>query len=233
MLSLALLALLVGAPDAPDPFALTGTSTHAVPVEPGPSQRVERRRFVKADALVARLGASYLSRGDLRVNPGLSAELGWYPREWLGLDFVSGTVFFSSLGVTADALRRSTGLLPDSQKPLVRIATGARLSLAYGKLLVEPLDAVVHLDLAGVAHVGVLITDAAVNPTGDLGLAFQVSFARRVPSKWLRGGGEPGAAAWERLAVWAELSWLGGYEARSQSSIASGPMASLGLGVFL
>lgn len=196
------------------PWAITGTSsTASIPVLPL-AGRVENRFFRKEDRWVPRAGASYLSRGDLRVNPGLALELTWYPQESIGIDLVSATLFASSLSSTAEALRRSTGLLPDSQKPLARIGTGARWAFAYGKLLVEDAEVVVHADASTFAHLGVLVTDEAVNAAGDVGLAFQVGIGAR-------------------FLLWLDASWLLSYERRSTSSFASGPAASLGVGFVL
>ena len=201
--------------EAPPPVAweITGTSSTALPVLT-PSHRVERRLFQKADHIVVRTGFSYLSRGDFYSNPGLTAEATWYPTEAFGVDLLSATAFFSTLNSTALALRTERGLLPDSQRPLLRLGTGARFAFAYGKLLLEQLDTVVHLDASVNGHLGMLLTDRAPNAMGDVGLTLQ-------------------AQAFERLLVWVEASWLLSYEARSSTSFASGPMATVGLGLKL
>lgn len=174
--------------------------------------RVEARRFQKSGHLIARAGFSYLSRGDYYTNPGISVEASYYPVEMLALDVVSATVFFSQLGTTAEALRKATGLLPDAQRPRVRLMSGARFAFAYGKLLIEEADVVIHLDANLTAHVGALITEQTINAGGDFGLAFQ-------------------ALAAERILFSLEASYLISYEQRSASSIAAGPMGTIGFGL--
>lgn len=195
----------------PVPWELTGTSTSPLP-EVGVTHRLERRRFEKRGRFITRAGLSYLSRGDFYSNPGVSAEVAWYPEENIGLDLVSTTIYFSTLNSTAEALRKSTGLLPDSQKPVARITTGARLAFAYGKLLIEALDTVIHFDASLDAHLGVLITSETANAGGDLGLSFQV-------------------VTWDRLLVWMSVSYFASYEKRTSSNLAGGPQGSLGAGV--
>lgn len=209
-----LIALGASAPSlarANAPEAPIAVGTSSVPADRSFSHRVERRHFQKSGRALVRTGFAYLSRGDLFTNPGVSLEGTWYPDEAVGVDLLSATLFFSSLNHTAEALRRSTGLLPDSQRPIARLATGARFAFAYGKLLVEELDAVIHVDLSVSAHVGTLITSAAPNLAGDLGLAIQ-------------------AAILPRAFVWAEAAWLLSYELRTSGRLASGPMASAGIG---
>jgi hypothetical protein len=209
--ALALSVCLLADAPPPVPWAYTGTSSvAALPARPI-EQLVERRRFEKLDHLVTRVGFSWLSRGDLRVNPGVSADVAWYPEETLGLDLISTTLYFSTLSETALRIRKERGLLPDSQKPVLRLMTGGRWAFAYGKLLVEDAGAVVHLDASLGAHLGLLITDQAPNPGMDLGLAVQAVIAGR----WL---------------LWADLSFLLSYESRTESSISSGPHGTLGFG---
>lgn len=196
-----------------EPWSVTGTSTvGAVPVPPV-DHTVEERLFRKDGRVITRVGFSYLSRGDFYRSPGLALEATWHPSETFGVDVVS-TVFLSELTATAAELRRTTGLLPDSQKPVLRLATGGRWSFAYGKVLVEALDRVVHFDASAALHAGVLFTNETVNPGADLGLALQ-------------------ARAHERVLVWIEASWFLSYEARTTSSLASGPLATLGIGLVL
>lgn len=194
------------------PWDVTGTSSTTVPSSESPG-RVEARLFSKADHLIVRAGFSYLSRSDFYVNPGVSLDVAWYPWEFLAFE-LSGTGFFSQLSSTADALRKSTGLLPDSQKPLARAMGGARFAFAYGKLLIEELETVVHIDASVAAHVGVLVTDDAPNFGGDVGLGVQVR-------------------AFERILVWVEGTVLVTYERRTTSSVASGPQGTIGLGLLL
>lgn len=196
-------------PPAPG-WEITGTSSVALP-EPSVTQRVEQRIFGKTGGVVGRAGFSYLSRGDFYNHPGISAELSYYPIEWIGVDLVT-TVFFSHLNATAEALRRSTGLLPDSQKPIVRVAAGGRLAFAYGKLLIESLGTVLHFDANLALHLGALKTDTAFNPALDLGLGLQIR-------------------AYQRLLVFTDLGWMISYESRTNTNFASGPMGTLGVGL--
>lgn len=217
--TLFVLAVSSAIPDAaaaaiPEPWAVTGTSTvGAVPVPPV-DHTVEQRLFRKDGRLIARAGFTYLSRGDFYRSPGIALDATWNASEQLGIDVVSSTLFLSHLTATAAQLRRTTGLLPDSQKPVLRLATGGRWSFAYGKVLVEALDRVVHFDASATAHAGVLFTNETVNPGGDLGLALQ-------------------ARAHDRVLVWIEAAWFLSYEARTSSSVASGPMATIGMGFVL
>jgi hypothetical protein len=196
------------------PWGLTGTSSIADPPVPELGHLVEHRAFEKEGRFSARAGVSWLARSDLRSNPGLSLDLGWYAKESLSVEFLSATAFFSELDSTAAALRRSTGLLPDSQKPIARLTTGGRFSFAYGKLLIEDADTVVHLDASAAAHFGVLLTDVAPNACSDLDLAFHVGLGPRLVF-WLQGG------------------WFLSYERRTTSEFSSGFLASAGLGLLL
>ena len=202
------------------PWDLTGTSSTADVPRAAVTHRVDRRLLVKQERIIVRAGASYLSRGDLRTNPGASLDIAWYPLEILAAE-ISASAYASSLNQTATALRKSTGLLPDSQKPLARVGLGGRVSFAYGKLLVESLDTVVHVDANAFLHAGVMITDEAVNFASDLGLGMHVGFGR--------GQGD----LLDRLLVWFEAGWIIGYENRSASKVASGPTATGGIGVIL
>lgn len=214
---LAILALVLSAPatavaqPAPVPWEVTGTSSAAV-ADPPVEYRVERRFFEKSERFVAKAGFSYLSRGDFYENPGISLDLSWYPLEYVAIDFVSATAFFSSLGSTAAALRRDFGILPDSQKPLARVTTGGRFAFAYGKILIEEVGAVIHLDASIGLHLGALVTDEAVNFGGDVGLSFQ-------------------AAIFSRVLVWLDVSWFGSFENRTSSSFSSGPLGTIGVGL--
>jgi hypothetical protein len=198
----------------PVPWAITGTSSVSEPAAPEVGHLVEHRAFEKAGRFAARAGVSWLARSDLRSNPGISVDLAWYAKESLSIEFLSATAFFSELDSTAEELRRSTGLLPDSQKPIARVTTGARFSFAYGKLLIEDADTVVHLDASAAAHIGALVTDVAPNASTDLDLAFQVGLG-------------------SHLVLWLEGGWLVSYERRTTSDISTGFLASAGFGVLL
>lgn len=213
-MSAAPLVLLLGLANVPavDPGGLTGTSSVAFTAPSPAVVRVEARSFDKQGRIFTRALFAWWSRADLRLDPGVTGEASYYFTERFGLDLLSVTGFFSSLDSTAADLRRSTGRLPDSQAPILRLMTGARYAFAYGKFLIEGLDLVVHADLGAVARIGVIITDASVNPSADLGLGLQLRL------------GEHGLVA-------AEASWLGGYEKRTTTSFAGGLMLSLGLGL--
>jgi hypothetical protein len=200
------------APPPDVPWALTGTTSGPLG-DPAPDHAVEHRRFAKAGRGVARVGFSYLSRGDLYTNPGLALEGTWYPLEWLGVD-LSGTVFFSHLGQTAADLRRQTGLLPDAQRLKGRVAAGGRFAFAYGKVLIETLDTVLHLDASVHLHLGVMLTERTVNFAGDTGLSLQV-------------------VAFRRLLVWVDASWVLGYEDRVRRDLMGGVMGTVGVGLRL
>ncbi len=195
------------------PWEVTGVSTSTVATPPT-AHRVSQRRFAKERHVLVKTGFSYLSRGDFYQNPGVSAEVSWYPLEYLAIDFLSATVFFSQLRKTAAALRESTGLLPDSQKPIARVTVGGRFAFVYGKMLVELLETILHFDLSVGLHLGALITDRAPNFGGDLDLSFQV-------------------LAYGRLLAWTQLAWWGSYERRSRSSFDSGLLGTFGVGLKL
>jgi hypothetical protein len=197
---------------APPVTAVAQVETSSQTPDGTPYARVEARRFVHDGQVFVRAGFAWWSRDDLRVNPGVTVEGTWYLSETIGLDLASVTVFFSQLASAADALRRQTGLLPDSEKPLVRAMVGARWGFAYGKWLIEDLGVVVHADAAARVHAGLVITDAAVNPGGDLGLTLQ-----------LRVG--------ERGLLWLDGGWLASYEDREATSLASGLLVNAGLGL--
>jgi hypothetical protein len=141
----------------------------------------------------------------------VSLDVTFHPFETLGLDLISATGFFSKLGSTAAALRTTTGLLPDSQRPYARVASGARYAFAYGKLLVESIDLVVHMDASLSAHLGVFVTDRAANPGGDLGLTLQ-------------------ALVGARTLIFLDARFWVGYEDRETTALAGGPMATVGAG---
>ncbi len=194
------------------PWDITGTSTTPLGGD-GATGRLELRVFQKEGHVIVRTGFTYLARADFYTNPGVSLDVAWYPWEFLDFE-LSGSAFFSRLTGTAEALRKTTGLLPDSQKPIARAMGGARFAFAYGKLLIEQLETVVHADLGLSLHLGVLITDQAVNFGGDVSLGVQV-------------------VAFERLLVWLEGGWLGSYENRSTTRFASGLETSIGIGLLL
>jgi hypothetical protein len=179
------------------PWEITGTSSVPVGGE-DPSGRLELRVFQKEGHVIVRAGFNYLARADFYTNP---FEL-------------SGTYYFSQLTNTAEALRKTTGLLPDSQRPIARAMGGARFAFAYGKLLIEWLGTVVHADAGLSLRLGVLITNEAVNFGGDLSLGVQV-------------------VAWDRLLIFLEGGWLASYEKRSTSSFASGLATTVGIGILL
>lgn len=212
MVVAALIALVAGPALAQEP-APVATSSAAAPRPDGtPLARVEARRFPHDGRVFVRAGFAWWSRDDLRTNPGVTAEATWYVSETVGLDLLSATAYFSQLADSAAALRRETGLLPDSQKPLVRAMVGARWGFAYGKILLESWGAVLHLDASARAHLGLVITDTAPNPGGDLGLTVQL----RVH---------------DRALVWIDGSWLATYESRAGTSFASGLQLGTGVGL--
>jgi hypothetical protein len=79
-------------------------------------------------------------------------------------------------------------------------------------MLIELLDVVVHMDVSASAHAGLLVTDKAANVACDFGLTFQ-------------------AIAKERVLLGVEGAYLVSYEKRTSSSIASGPLLGLSLGL--
>lgn len=207
----ALVAVLAAVPGLA--AAQTTTSTAAEERPDGtPLARVEARRFPHDGRVFVRAGFAWWSRDDLRTNPGITAEATWYLGESFGVDLLSVTTYFSQLAASAEALRRETGLLPDSQKPLVRIMTGARWGFAYGKILLEDAGVVLHLDASVRAHLGVVVTDSAPNPGGDLGLTLQLRIH-------------------DRALVWMDGAWLATYESRVGTSFASGLQLGTGVGL--
>lgn len=193
---------------------LAQTSTQAEgTLEPPPQQRVQRRRFRRGGHVFVRVGAAYLAREDFWISPGVAAEGSYHFDESWALD-LSVSAYLSTLDAAARQLRVQQGLLPDTQQPILRAVIGPRWAFAYGKVLIEALGDVVHFDAALAVRLGVLGTNEAVNPGGELALAVQV---------WV----EP------MFVVWAEGgAWLG-YEERSTEDFAGGPRAALGVGLRL
>ncbi|MBI2373273.1 MAG: hypothetical protein HYV07_04675 [Deltaproteobacteria bacterium] len=188
--------------------SITGTAT----VTDGSTiARVQARAFEKEGRLIARVGASNWSRGDLRRNPGAELELSWYATEQLGVDLLSASFYFSSLDAAAEDLRKTYGALPDSQRPLVRAAAGPRVAFAYGKMLVESLESIVHFDASVALHLGVLVTDRTANFEADVELALQVLL-------------------FDGLVTAIEVGLAGSYEARERSRLDLGPTFALSAG---
>ena len=125
--------------------------------------RVEPRLFVKDHHLFLSGGLTWLERGDYYNSPGAVFSAAWYLRESDALEL--RTIFFASwLGASGEQVVRSTGLVPDAQRPVSLIAGGWRHSLAYGKVALG--SSVLHFDVQGGADLGTMITDRALTPAG-------------------------------------------------------------------
>ncbi|MEL6184586.1 MAG: hypothetical protein AAFU79_08185 [Myxococcota bacterium] len=177
-----------------------------------PRATVEARTFSKAGRFLFRAGAVYWAREDFWISPGFTLEGGYHFDERWGVD-LSSSLYLSTLDAAARELRERDGVLPDAQQPILRVAAGPRYAFGYGKLLLEDLAIVLHFDLSLALRAGVLLTDQALNPGGELGLALQVSSGS--------------------FLVWVELGgWLG-YEERSGGALAGGPYGAGGVGLRL
>ena len=194
---------------------LARTATAAAPrPDPGPDATIQRRLFVKRSRLHLRAGATYLAREDFWLSPGVTVDATYHPSEALGVE-LSSSVYFSVLEAGAASLRRQTGLLPDAEQPILRIAAGPRWSFAYGKIQLEAVEGpILHFDLGASLRLGGLLTDRRFNPGGDLALSAQLGLGRR----WL---------------AWIEISGWVSYEDRASGILHFGPAGSLGAGVRL
>lgn len=193
-------------------LAQTSSTATGAP-EPKARATIESRSFQKEGRWHLRAGGSYLALEDFWISPGVSAELGYYPWESLGVD-TSATLYFSTLTEGARELRGTQGLLPDAGQPLARLVVGPRWSFAYGKFLLEGTSSVLHFDMSLLLRLGVLVTDQNANFGGDIALAIQVGFEQR----WL---------------LWAEIGGWVGSDSGRRSGLSVGPAGTLGVGVQL
>jgi hypothetical protein len=187
------------------------------PLPPGAAEvpvRVERRLLVKKGRVHLSGGATYLSRGDYYVNPGLLAAASYYPGEEGGLD-VRFALFFSSLGPEGTEVFERTGLVPDAHRPVALLAAGWRHSLGYGKVLLgSDLGSLVHFDVQLASHLGLTFTDRSVSPSLLVG-----------PALLLRFG--------PQFHVQLDVPLVGALEQRSRSSLSFGVLPTLTLGAML
>jgi hypothetical protein len=167
--------------------------------------RVEPRALVKERQIFVGAGGVWLERGDLYVSPGMSLSATWYPSERDGIE-VRAIWFFSRLNSAAQELRDSTGLLPETQRPVALVQGGWRRSLSYGKLAFA--GSIVHFDLQAGAHAGFLPTDRALTPA-------------------LSGFGGVVARAGDRMFVQIDLNVIGSLESRAGSSVVIGVLPAV------
>jgi len=91
--------------------------------------RVEPRLFVKDHHYFLSGGLTWLERGDYYNSPGAVFSGAYYLRETDALE-VRAVIFASWLGSSGQQVVNSTGLVPDSQRPVSLLAAGLRHSLA-------------------------------------------------------------------------------------------------------
>jgi len=123
--------------------------------------RVEPRLFVKDHHYFLSGGLTWLERGDYYNSPGAIFSGAYYLRESDAVE-VRAALFASWLGSSGSQVVNSTGLVPDSHKPVSLIAAGWRHTVTYGKVAFG--DSVVHFDVQGGGDLGTLITDRAMTP---------------------------------------------------------------------
>ena len=140
-------------------------------------ERVQQRMLVKERHWFVSAGPALLSRGDYYDSPGAALSAAWYATETTGVE-LRAAFFFSRLGAAGREVFNTTGLLPDSQRPVSLLTLGVRRSLTYGKLALG--SAVVHFDVQAGAHAGGLLTDRALTPAVSASLGFVARITERL-----------------------------------------------------
>jgi len=173
--------------------------------------RVEPRLFVKDRHYFLSGGLTWLERGDYYNSPGAVFSGAYYLRESDAVE-VRAALFASWLGSSGSQVMNSTGLAPDSHRPVSLIAAGWRHTVTYGKVAFA--DSVVHFDVQGGGDLGTLITDRAMTPAacGFFGVVARLR---------------------ERLYAQLDLTVVGSLEQRSSSVFAVGFLPVLTLGGWL
>jgi hypothetical protein len=173
--------------------------------------RVEPRLFVKEHHYFLSGGLTWLERGDYYNSPGAVFSGAWYLRESDAVE-VRAALFASWLGSSGSQVMNSTGLTPDSHKPVSLITAGWRHTVTYGKVAFA--DSVVHFDVQGGGDLGTLITDRAMTPAacGFVGVVARLR---------------------DRLYAQLDLTVVGSLEQRSSSVLAVGFLPVLTLGGWL
>jgi hypothetical protein len=123
--------------------------------------RVEPRLFVKDHHYFLSGGLTWLERGDYYNSPGAVFSGAYYLRESDAVE-IRAALFASWLGSSGSQVVNSTGLVPDSHKPVSLIAAGWRHTLTYGKVALG--SSVLHFDVQGGGDLGTLFTDRAMTP---------------------------------------------------------------------
>jgi hypothetical protein len=123
--------------------------------------RVEPRLFVKDHHYFLSGGLTWLERGDYYNSPGAVFSGAYYLRESDAVE-IRAALFASWLGSSGSQVVNSTGLVPDSHKPVSLIAAGWRHTLTYGKVALG--SSVLHFDVQGGGDLGTLLTDRAMTP---------------------------------------------------------------------
>lgn len=182
--------------------------TFALLTSSGGETRVSRQLLVKEGHAFVVAGPTWLSRADYYDSPGLLVSASFYPWESHGLELRAG-YFASSLNRSARDVRRETGLLPDSHRPIGAALAGYRGSFGYGKLLVA--GALIHFDLQATAQLGAFLTDRALTPAAAVGPAVLA----RINSV---------------LHVQLDVSLTGALEQRGSSTVVLGVLPLLGIG---
>jgi hypothetical protein len=123
--------------------------------------RVEPRLFVKDHHYFLSGGLTWLERGDYYNSPGAVFSGSYYLRESDAVE-IRAVIFASWLGSSGSQVVNSTGLVPDSHRPVSLLAAGWRHSLAYGKVALA--GSILHFDVQGGGDLGTLLTDRALTP---------------------------------------------------------------------
>ena len=173
--------------------------------------RIEPRLFVKEHHYFLSGGLTWLERGDYYNSPGAMFSGAYYLREGDAVE-LRAAIFASWLGASGSQVVNSTGLVPDSHKPVSLLAAGWRHSITYGKVALA--GSVLHFDVQGGGDLGTLITDRAMTPAA---CAFFGVVAR------LR----------ERFYAQLDLTIIGSLESRSSTVFAAGFLPVITFGGWL
>jgi hypothetical protein len=143
-----------------------------------PAITVQDRVFTKSDTWSVVGGATILNRSDFYTSPGVAIAVTRYLDEVTALE-LQASWFFTYEHQAARDIYAATGFVQDHGEPRALAGAGARYAFAYGKMLMEASDTVVHFAPELAAHVGILATRQRLAPAIDVGVGVRVRIARR------------------------------------------------------
>ena len=155
------------------------SSIHEAAPRPEAAIRVQQRFAVKAKLTEIYGGFEYLSRGDFYNSPGLRVGAVYYLLEQLGLE-AQLAYDWSSLNATAEQVKMTYGLLPDSHPPGLRVVGRRALLDRLRQGGGGRVRGRVHFEPQAFVHAGIHDNGGEVGPSGDVGLAFLVFLLPRV-----------------------------------------------------